>query len=78
MELELQVRTNFSKVVYALDDAGVELIPISMPSTRYALSAYYVISSAEASSNLARYNGGDYGKAAISVTVIFSSYGHSC
>lgn len=40
---------------------GAELVPISMPSIDYALSAYYVISSAEASSNLARFDGIRYG-----------------
>lgn len=40
---------------------GAELVNISMPSVDYALSAYYVISSAEASSNLARFDGIRYG-----------------
>ena len=40
---------------------GAELIPVSMPSLDYALSAYYIISSAEASSNLARFDGIRYG-----------------
>lgn len=40
---------------------GAELVEISLPSTDYALSAYYIISSAEASSNLARYDGVKYG-----------------
>ena len=40
---------------------GAELVPVSMPSIDYALSAYYVISSAEASSNLARFDGVRYG-----------------
>lgn len=40
---------------------GAELVPVSMPSIDYALSAYYVISSAEASSNLARFDGIRYG-----------------
>lgn len=44
-----------------LQDAGAELIPISLPHTRYALPTYYIIAPAEASSNLARYDGVRYG-----------------
>lgn len=44
-----------------LEKAGAKLLPIRLPSTPYALSAYYIISSAEASSNLARYDGVRYG-----------------
>lgn len=40
---------------------GAEIVSVSMPSIDYALSAYYVISSAEASSNLARFDGIRYG-----------------
>ena len=44
-----------------LVEAGAKLVPISLPHTRYALPAYYIIAPAEASSNLARYDGVRYG-----------------
>jgi aspartyl-tRNA(Asn)/glutamyl-tRNA(Gln) amidotransferase subunit A len=44
-----------------LKDAGAELVEISLPHTKYALPAYYIVAPAEASSNLARYDGVRYG-----------------
>jgi len=45
-----------------LKDAGAEIVEVSLPHTRYALPAYYIIAPAEASSNLARYDGVRYGQ----------------
>lgn len=44
-----------------LKDAGCEIVEVSLPHTKYALPAYYIIAPAEASSNLARYDGMRYG-----------------
>ena len=44
-----------------LRDAGAEMVDVSLPHTKYALPAYYIVAPAEASSNLARYDGVRYG-----------------
>ncbi len=44
-----------------LKEAGAELVDVSLPHTKYALPAYYIVAPAEASSNLARYDGVRYG-----------------
>lgn len=50
--------------IQALKDAGATVTPVSLPHTKYALSTYYVICTAEASANLARYDGVRYGQRA--------------
>ncbi len=45
-----------------LRDAGAEVVEVSLPHTSYALAAYYIVAPAEASSNLARYDGVRYGR----------------
>lgn len=59
--LDSSIVSPFRRVVRALKNRGATVLPVSLPNTRYALSAYYVIASAEASSNLARYDGVQYG-----------------
>ncbi|SAM83816.1 related to glutamyl-tRNA(Gln) amidotransferase subunit A [Ustilago bromivora] len=61
VELHPRVLPPFRKAVSALEKLGAEIVSVSLPSTPSALSAYYIISSAEASSNLARYDGVEYG-----------------
>jgi len=53
-----------------LADAGAEMIEVSLPHTKYALPAYYIVNPAEASSNLARYDGVRYGLRTASDEVI--------
>ncbi len=56
-----EVKSGILNAVKALEAQGAVVKEISLPSTDYALSSYYIISSAEASSNLARYDGVRYG-----------------
>ncbi len=59
-----EIEALWSQGAEMLRDAGAEIAEISLPHTRYALPAYYVIAPAEASSNLARYDGVRYGRRA--------------
>ncbi len=56
-----EIETLWKNGAEMLRDAGAEIVDISLPHTKYALPAYYVIAPAEASSNLARYDGVRYG-----------------
>ena len=56
-----EIEQLWSRGVAWLKDAGCEVVDVSLPHTRYALPAYYIIAPAEASSNLARYDGLRYG-----------------
>jgi aspartyl-tRNA(Asn)/glutamyl-tRNA(Gln) amidotransferase subunit A len=56
-----EIEALWHKGAEMLRDAGAEIVDISLPHTKYALPAYYVIAPAEASSNLARYDGVRYG-----------------
>ena len=56
-----EIETLWSQGAEMLKDAGAKLVDISLPHTKYALPAYYVIAPAEASSNLARYDGVRFG-----------------
>lgn len=59
--IEKGVKEVFNQALDKLSEAGVAIEEVSLPSFEYALSAYYLIAPAEASSNLARYDGVRYG-----------------
>jgi aspartyl-tRNA(Asn)/glutamyl-tRNA(Gln) amidotransferase subunit A len=56
-----EIETLWADGVAWLKDAGCEVVEVSLPHTKYALPAYYIVAPAEASSNLARYDGMRYG-----------------
>ncbi|MDZ7627298.1 MAG: Asp-tRNA(Asn)/Glu-tRNA(Gln) amidotransferase subunit GatA [Parvularculaceae bacterium] len=60
-----------------MKDAGAEIVDISLPLTKYALPVYYIVAPAEASSNLARYDGVRYGLRAKEFTDIQSMYANT-
>jgi aspartyl-tRNA(Asn)/glutamyl-tRNA(Gln) amidotransferase subunit A len=59
--LNPEIEALWDKGIAWLKDAGAEVVEVSLPHTQYALPTYYIIAPAEASSNLARYDGVRYG-----------------
>ena len=56
-----EIEDLWQKGINIIKDLGADVIDISLPNTKYALPAYYIVAPAEASSNLARYDGVKYG-----------------
>ncbi len=56
-----EIETLWRRGAAWLEAAGAEMVEVSLPHTKYALPAYYIVAAAEASSNLARYDGVRYG-----------------
>jgi aspartyl-tRNA(Asn)/glutamyl-tRNA(Gln) amidotransferase subunit A len=61
-EMHPMVRWSWVATLSYLQSQDCEILPISLPSTKHALSAYYILAPAEASSNLAKYDGVRYGE----------------
>ena len=68
------VKTAVMNAVKLLEQQGASVHEISLPSTEYAINTYYIIASAEASSNLARFDGVKYGYRASSYTDLTDMY----
>ena len=56
-----EIETLWQQGINWMKDAGCEIVDISLPLTKYALPVYYIVAPAEASSNLARYDGVKFG-----------------
>ncbi len=59
--IDPRIKDCITEAIALMEGNGAEIVDISLPSTPYAISAYYIIATAEASSNLARYDGVKYG-----------------
>ncbi len=59
--IDEEVKTAVLNAIKVYEDMGAEVIEVSMPSLKYAIAAYYLLSSAEASTNLSRYDGIKFG-----------------
>src|ERR1700676_1345213 len=59
--LDSEVRKSVEAAIQKLAESGCEIVPVSLPHTEYAIPTYYIVATAEASSNLARFDGVRYG-----------------
>jgi len=72
--LDAEVRTKVEKGIARFRELGCEVREVSLPHTDYAIATYYIIATAEASSNLARYDGVRYGRRAPGAETLEAMY----
>ncbi|PYL75186.1 MAG: Asp-tRNA(Asn)/Glu-tRNA(Gln) amidotransferase GatCAB subunit A [Verrucomicrobia bacterium] len=75
--IEPAVKSAVMTAVKQLGSLGAEIVEVSLPHTDYAISVYYVLATAEASANLARFDGVRYGHRAEKVSSLFEHYARS-
>jgi aspartyl-tRNA(Asn)/glutamyl-tRNA(Gln) amidotransferase subunit A len=72
--MDADVKASVEAAIAKLKDMGAEIVPISLPHTKYAIATYYVIATAEACTNLARFDGIRYGKRYTETDDIIETY----
>ena len=75
--LEPEIRKAVEDGIQALAKLGCEVVPVSLPHSEYAIPTYYIVATAEASSNLARFDGVRYGYRAKGVRTLSDMYRRS-
>ena len=75
--LDLEVKKAVEEAIQSLAKLGCEVVPVSLPHTEYAIPAYYIVATAEASSNLARFDGVRYGYRAKNARTLLEMYRRS-
>lgn len=72
--MDAEVEQAVRAAIATLRTLGAELVEVSLPHTRYAIATYYILATAEASSNLARYDGVRYGTRTSQATHLLDMY----
>jgi len=75
--LDAEVRKAIETAIQKLASLGCEIVEVSLPHTKYAIPAYYIVATAEASANLARFDGVRYGYRASGVRSLSDMYRRS-
>ena len=75
--LQAEIKLSMNKTIEKLRAKGAEIIPVELPYLKYSIQAYYILTTAEASSNLARYDGARYGVRAKDSAVLEDMYVNS-
>jgi aspartyl-tRNA(Asn)/glutamyl-tRNA(Gln) amidotransferase subunit A len=75
--LDSEVRKSVETAIQRLAGSGCEIVPVSLPHTEYAILTYYIVATAEASSNLARFDGVRYGYRARDARTLSEMYRRS-
>ena len=72
--IDKEVESSVRKAIDEFSKLGAEIVDVSLPNTEYAIATYYIVATAEASSNLARYDGIHYGKRAADIKNLSDVY----
>lgn len=72
--IDPEIRNSLKNTMTVMEQAGAQCVDISLPHTQYCVATYYIIAPAEASSNLARYDGVRYGLRAADVRDLLDMY----
>lgn len=75
--LDPEIAEIISGAVNRLTEAGIEVKDVSLPNSEYSVAAYYILTTAEASSNLARYDGARYGRRSEKSSTLIEMYNNS-
>src|SRR5205085_7993519 len=75
--LDSEVKTKVEDAIQRLAKNGCEIVPVSLPHTEYAIPTYYLVATAEASANLARFDGVRYGHRAANPKTLTEMYERS-